>query len=71
MVRCDREELQERRAEALSGYTVLTPAEAMDILNIGKNSMYSLLNSGKLDAFRVGRSWRISTEALEAYIQKR
>jgi len=71
MIRCDREDLQDRRTETLSGYTVLTPTEAMDILNIGKNSMYSLLNSGKLPAFRVGRSWRISAESLETFILNR
>lgn len=38
---------------------VLTPAEAMDILGVGKNTMYRLLNSGQLKGVRVGRCWKI------------
>lgn len=48
---------------------LLTPAEVMDILGIGKNSIYQLLNSGRLRAFRIGRSWRISGDALEDFME--
>lgn len=54
--------------ERTEQYTILTPADIMDILNIGKNTAYELLNSGKLKGFRVGRSWRITTEALEEFL---
>ena len=37
----------------------------MDILGVGKNAAYDLLNSGRLRGFRVGRSWRVTAEALE------
>ena len=37
--------------------TILTPAEVMDILGVGKNTVYRLLNSGQLPAIRIGRSW--------------
>ncbi len=60
------ENLERRREEQLP--VVLTPAEAMDILGVGKNTMYQLLNSGKLRGVRVGRSWRISVEALSTYL---
>ena len=53
------ENLERRREEQLP--VVLTPAEAMDILGVGKNTMYRLLNSGKLRGVRVGRSWRTGT----------
>ena len=43
---------------------VLTPAEAMDILGVGKNTMYRLLKSGELEGFRVGRSWRIPESSI-------
>lgn len=56
------EDLERRKDELLP--IVLTPAEAMDILGVGKNTMYRLLNSGKLRGVRVGRSWRITIEAL-------
>lgn len=48
---------------------VLTAAEAMDVLNVGKNTMYRMLNSGALPAVRIGRSWRIEMSAIQ-YILK-
>lgn len=47
---------------------VLTAAEVMDILGVGKNTVYRLLNSGKLHAVRIGRSWRISVDQLTEFI---
>lgn len=44
---------------------VLTAAEAMDILRVGKNTMYRLLNSGQLPATRIGRVWKIPEESLK------
>lgn len=39
---------------------VLTVAELQEILGIGRNMVYSLLQSGKISAFRVGqKKWRI------------
>ena len=61
---------QDRFSNVLESCTVLTPAEVMEVLRIGKNSVYTLLNSGKLRGFRIGRSWRISAEALEEFIVK-
>ena len=46
---------------------ILTPIEVMNILFIGKNSFYRLVNSGELSAFRIGKLWRVSREALDEY----
>lgn len=62
------EDISDERAEVLERYAVLTPIEVMDILHIGKNSVYELLNSGQLVGFRVGRSWRITADALEDFM---
>ena len=62
------EDRQERRMEKLEQYATLTPIDVMDILKIGKNSVYGLLNSGQLRAVRVGRSWRIPAESLEEFM---
>ena len=51
-------------------YDILTPEEVMDYLNIGRNAVYILLNSGKLKAFRVGRNWKIPRKELDAYIDR-
>ena len=53
------------------GYTnheILTVEEVADILYVGKNTVYSLLQSGDLRAFRIGKSWRIPRFCLEEYI---
>ena len=58
--------LERRKQEQLP--VVLTPAEAMDILGVGKNTMYRLLNSGELRGVRIGRSWRLADSALERFM---
>lgn len=49
---------------------VLTVEEACEALRIGYNTLYELLNSGKLKAFRNGRIWRIPKEAVIEYIRE-
>ena len=48
----------------------LTPREVMQLLYIGRNTFYKLVNSGELPAFRVGKLWRVSRKALKNYIEK-
>ncbi len=60
------ENLERRKEDQMP--IVLTPAEVMDILDVGKNTMYRLLNTGELRAVRIGRSWRITGDALEEYL---
>lgn len=59
---------QEQHMEKREQYTILTPSDVMDILGVGKNTAYELLNSGKLKGFRVGRNWRVTCEALEDFM---
>lgn len=59
---------KEQRMEKREQYTILTPSDVMDILGVGKNTAYELLNSGKLKGFRVGRNWRVTCEALEDFM---
>jgi len=49
-------------------YEILTTDEVMDYLLIGRNTLYELLRSGKIKAFKIGSSWKISKKALEDYI---
>lgn len=51
-------------------YDVLTAYEAMEYLGIGENTLYRLLNSGELGAFRIGRIWKIPRKELDKYIDK-
>lgn len=51
---------------------LITIDDLCKTLNIGKNTAYSLLNSGELHgAFRIGRIWKIPKDALANYILRR
>ncbi len=55
----------------LEGYDdLLTVEELCEILKMGHNTVYSLLNRGIIKAFRNGRTWRISKKAVIEYILK-
>lgn len=62
----DCENLDER--EPISEY--LTPREVMDLLYIGKNTLYKLLGSGELKGFRIGRQWRVAKYELKKYTDR-
>ena len=49
----------------------LTPREVMNLLYIGKNTFYKLVNSGQLPAFRIGKLWRIHKKELERHLKNR
>jgi len=48
----------------------LTVEELCEILKIGQNAAYTLLNSGKLKAFRNGRVWRIPKQTVVEYVNR-
>lgn len=47
---------------------VLNIAELQEILGIGRNSAYALVASGEIAGFRIGKKWRVSKDALLAYL---
>ena len=47
----------------------LTPREVMNLLYIGKNTFYKLVNSGQLPAFRIGKLWRVGKMDLEKQLK--
>ena len=51
-------------------YDVLIAYEAMEYLGIVENTLYRLLNSGELGAFRIGRIWKVPRKELDKYIDK-
>jgi excisionase family DNA binding protein len=56
----------------LSNYgDILNIDELCEVLLIGKNAAYKLLESGEIKGFRFGRKWKISKAALEDYILKK
>lgn len=50
---------------------VLTIADLQDILSIGRNTAYSMIQTGIIPAVRVGRKkWRISKRAVIRYLDQ-
>lgn len=53
----------------LEGYSdIMTIEELCEILIIGKNAAYHLLNNGDIQAFRIGSRWKIPKESVITYI---
>lgn len=48
---------------------VLSVDEACEALRVGYNAMYELLNTGKIQAFKNGRVWRIPKTSIMSYIK--
>lgn len=49
----------------------LTPREVMELLAIGKNTFYKMVQSGQLPAFRVGKQWRVKRADIEPWADGR
>ena len=60
---------EEAYEEQINEY--LTPREVMELLAIGKNTFYKLVQSGQLPAFRLGRQWRVRRADLEMWADGR
>ncbi|MCV2394855.1 helix-turn-helix domain-containing protein [Actinotalea sp. M2MS4P-6] len=48
----------------------LTVAEVAEIMRVSKMTVYRLTKSGELPAVRVGRSYRVPQDALDAYLER-
>ena len=49
---------------------ILTVEEVCEALRMGFNAVYDLLNEGKLKAYKNGRVWRITKQALIQYVSE-
>lgn len=47
---------------------VLTPKDVHDVLGIGYNKTYELLNDGSIKNFKIGRDRKIPKKCLQEYI---
>ncbi len=43
--------------------------EVMEFLSVGKNTLYALLNSGEIQAFRIGKVWKIPKKSVKVYVE--
>lgn len=55
------DELQER--------TIITVEETCKILHITKNTLYELLRTGEIRAFKLQRKWMIPSKSVLEYIE--
>lgn len=47
---------------------IITIDELCDMLQIGKNTAYRLLLNGEIQAFKIGRIWKIPKQAVISFI---
>lgn len=47
---------------------LLNVEELCEVLSIGKNAAYDILNAGEIKAFKTGRVWKVPKQAIEEYI---
>lgn len=47
---------------------LLTVTDIQNKLGIGKSQAYELITTGRLKAFKIGRAWKITEEALNEFI---
>ena len=50
---------------------LLTVDEVMEILYLGRNTVYDLLRSGELKGIKFGKVWRIPKESIHDMITKK
>ena len=48
---------------------LLTVAEVADLFRVSSMTVYRLIRNGELPAVRVGRSYRVSEDDLQTYLQ--
>ena len=58
-----------RAASALG--EILTPDEVAEYLKVSKKTVYKIVRSGALPAFKAGKHWRVRSADLGAWIARR
>ena len=49
---------------------IMTAEGLAEFLNVGINTVYDLLNGGKIKAFKIGRIWKIPLSSVMEYVYK-
>lgn len=48
---------------------VYTLKEIEELLHVTRRSIYNWIKDGKLKAFKIGKEWRVTRQALEEFMQ--
>ncbi len=57
--------------ETIASKEILTLEEVMEILKIGRSTFYKLLQNGELKGFKEGNRYKVPTQSIEEYVDKR
>ena len=57
-------------AQSHAGARFLTAAEVASLLRVSTMTVYRLIKSGELRAVRVGKSYRLREDDIDAYLSK-
>lgn len=49
---------------------ILTPNQLKDLLNIGKNRVYKMLQTGEIESIKIGKQYRIPKRCIKDYIDQ-
>lgn len=49
---------------------ILTLKDLQELLHIGKNTALRMVQNGEIEAFRVGKQWRIVREDIIRYLKR-
>ncbi|QCB92822.1 helix-turn-helix domain-containing protein [Cellulomonas shaoxiangyii] len=61
--------MDEPRRDPQDRVRFLTVNEVADLMRVSRMTVYRLVHSGELPAVRVGRSFRVPQDALDAYLR--
>ena len=50
---------------------MITLDDLCEMLSIGKNTAYRLLQTGQIHAFKIGRIWKIPRDAVSEFVEKK
>lgn len=50
---------------------IMIPEEVCEVLRIGANECYKMLNEGVIKGYRVGKTWRIPKDNVLHYIKSK
>ncbi|MCR5110901.1 MAG: helix-turn-helix domain-containing protein [Ruminococcus sp.] len=49
---------------------ILKLDDVMKLLDVGKNTLYGLLKSGDINAFKIGKVWKIPKSSVDDYVRR-
>jgi excisionase family DNA binding protein len=63
--------MSQLQISVLESPLVASPNQAMKVLMVSREKLYSLINTGELESYTDGRSRRITVESITAYVKRR